>query len=122
MKRTSVFLLSLLIVLMMIPAAAYAASYRYATEPVMFRTGPSVKYYAITELQTGDQVEFLGTSGNWSKVKWNGQTGYVFTKYLSSFPSVLPNTVAERFATATGHNINVRSGPGTSYKKLGKIA
>ncbi|MDD7494320.1 MAG: SH3 domain-containing protein [Eubacteriales bacterium] len=122
MNRRKKYLAAMLIVLMMIPAAAYAASYRYATEPVMFRTGPSVKYYAITELQAGDQVEFLGTSGNWSKVKWNRQTGYVFTKYLSSFPSVLPNTVAERFATATGHNINVRSGPGTSYKKLGKIA
>lgn len=189
MKRICAFLLSMLMVIAMMPSVALAASYRYATEPVMFRTGPSTDYAIITELQTGDRVEFLGTSGNWSKVKWNGRTGYVFSKYLSteqatsatyryatepvnmrSGPSTRysvitelktgerveylgvsgswtkvkwngktgyvytkylssatgisasgPNIAAGRFATATGNNINVRSGPGTSYRKLGTV-
>jgi len=115
MKRICAFLLSLLMVLTMIPAVALAASYRYATDPVMFRTGPSTKYAVITELQTGEQVEFLGTSGNWSRVKWNGQTGYVFTKYLSADKIVSNNY---RYASEP---VNMRSGPSTRYSIITEL-
>lgn len=58
--------------------------YLYATEPVNMRTGPGTKYAIITKLQTGEKVKLAGRSGKWTKVLWNGRTGYVFSKYLSA--------------------------------------
>jgi len=66
--------------------------YRYATERVNVRTGPSTKYSVIGVLEAGEQVKLIGYSGKWSQVIYRGQVAYVFTKYLGknapSYPSV----------------------------------
>ena len=97
-------------------ASAFASSkYLYTTEPVNLRTGAAVRYQIITELPFGEQVECIGTSGRWTKVLWNGQTGYVFSKYLSS------DRIAEGSIAVAKSNVYVRTGPSTKYKPLGKM-
>ncbi len=98
------------------PAAAFASSkYLYTTEPVNLRTGPSTRYQVITELPLGEQVEYIGKSGSWTKVFWNGQIGYVFSKYLSS------DRITEGSIAVAKSNVYVRTGASTKYKRLGKL-
>ena len=52
-----------------------------------FRSGPSTTYSVIGKLSSGDKVEVISTSNGWSKIKYNGQTGYVSSQYLSSTAS-----------------------------------
>ena len=70
----------------------------------------------------------LSTSGEWSKINYNGKTGYVHSSYLQSTvpgsqTSQQPDTNqgTTKYVNATV-GLNVRSGPGTSYSKLGKLS
>lgn len=94
----------------------------YTTEPVNMRKGPSTEYDVIRELPKGARVEKTrGIGSNWTQVFYGDEIGYVFSKYLTSkAPASAPESATGATATATG-KVNLRSGPGTSYKKLGQI-
>ncbi len=51
---------------------------------VNFRKGPSKKYASMRKLHKGYKLTYLGKSGRWVKVKYNGKTGYVYDSYVSS--------------------------------------
>ncbi len=63
-----------------------ATGVRYSTVVLNVRTGPSTKYSVVGALSKGQPVTVVGTSGNWSRINYNGTTAYVFSKYLSSTP------------------------------------
>jgi uncharacterized protein YgiM (DUF1202 family) len=98
-------------------STAYAAKDKvmYATEPVYMRTGSGTKYKIVTELITGDALLWLGKSGSWSKVSFDGQSGYGYNKYLSKERITLNALITAK------RNVIVHSGPGTNYKKLGRM-
>ena len=37
----------------------------------------------ITELHYGSALTLKGIEGDWSRVSWNGQDGYVYSSYLT---------------------------------------
>lgn len=92
-----------------------SSEHLYTTEPVNLRTGPAIRYQIIRELPFGEQVEYVSTSGRWTKVLWNGQIGYVFSKYLSS------DRIEEGSIAVAKSNVYVRTGPSIKYKRLGKM-
>ena len=47
-----------------------------------FRSGPSIKYSIIGKLKRGTIVTVIEIKNNWAKVIYNGQIGYVYTKYI----------------------------------------
>ncbi|MCQ2354581.1 MAG: SH3 domain-containing protein [Clostridia bacterium] len=47
------------------------------------RNGPGTSYDAIGYLSNGDEVELLATDGSWGRIKFNGQDGWISTKYVS---------------------------------------
>ena len=53
----------------------------------------------------------------WAKVLYNGKTGYVSTVYLSESGAVSPGTSTASVYTTTA-NLNLISGPSTSYSVL----
>lgn len=57
---------------------------RYSTTVLNVRSGPGTKYSVIGALAKGQAVTVLGTSGNWSKIYYNGTTAYAYSKYLST--------------------------------------
>ena len=83
------------------------------------RSGPSTSYSIIGKLSSGEKVEVISTSNGWSKIKYDGQTGYVSSKYLSS-SAPESNTTTTKYVNAT--SLNVRSGPSTSYSIIGKLS
>ena len=92
-----------------IAATAEAAEVKVTTANLNLRTGPSTSYQVILVIPKGAQVEVTGYSGNWAKVTYNGKTGYASNAYLK------PAAVEMYYTTAS---LNLRSGPGTSYKVL----
>ena len=87
-----------------------------------FRSGPSTSHSIIGSLQKGQQVEYISESGSWAKVKYNGVTGYVHGDYLTKSTSTGISTSqgTTQYVNSTS-GLNVRSGAGTTYSKLGKL-
>ena len=79
-----------------------------------FREGPGTSHTIITTLTRGASVKIL-EDGTWLKVQYGGKTGYVYGKYISkSGGSTIEGTVSASV-------LNIRSGPGTNYTKLGQF-
>ena len=91
------------------------------------RSGAGTSYSKLGKLEYKEKVTVLSTSNGWSKIKYNGKTGYVDSSYLKSTlqDSTNDNTNNETTGTTkyvnTTSGLNVRSGAGTSYSKLGKL-
>ena len=91
------------------------------------RSGAGTSYSKLGKLDYKEKVTVLSTSNGWSKINYNGKTGYVDSSYLkSTVPgSTNDNTNNETTGTTkyvnTTSGLNVRSGAGTSYSKLGKL-
>ena len=129
MKTTSVrrTLAVALVMLIVLAAAlpAMAASQVYATTAVNVRSGPGVSYSIIGSLDKGEVATKLGTSGNWTKIDYHGKTGYVNTPYVKPYAGNDDDVVIigddDAVAAYANAAVNVRSGPGTSYTKLGEL-
>ncbi len=104
------------------PPASSGSSY-YATANVNVRSGPSTRYSVVGGLSSGQRVTVTGSSGNWYRISWSSGSAYVSASYLrpaTSAPAApsTPSTGTIGRATA---DVNVRTGPSTSYKRLGTL-
>ena len=82
------------------------------------RSGPSSNYSKLGTLTKGTKVEVVERYSNgWYKIKYKGSYGYVSGAYVS-----LDGSKGEVIATGkTTAGLNVRSGAGTGYKKIGHL-
>ena len=99
--------------------------YVNTTAGLNVRTGPSTSYAKIATLSYGQSVNVLSTSNGWSKINYNGSTGYVSSQYLqstkpSSSSSSETSQTVKYVNTTSG--LNMRTGPATSYAKITTIA
>lgn len=57
----------------------------YAATKVNIRMGPGSSFATIGTLTKGESIQRIGVGDNgWSKVLYNGQEGYMYTKYLTT--------------------------------------
>lgn len=56
----------------------------YATDSVNVRSSYSTSSNVIGSLEKGESVTRIGKSSSWSKVKYNGQTAYISSSYLTT--------------------------------------
>lgn len=115
-----------LVMLTMLAVAlpAMAASQVYATTNVNVRSEPRVGSNIIGSLSKGEVVTKLGTSGNWTKIDYKGRTGYVNTPYVKAYSGSGNDSVViidDGTTVYVNAAVNVRSGPGTNYAKLGEL-
>ena len=95
--------------------------YRYITgDSVNVRKGPSTNYESLGKLNKGDKVEYISTSNSWAKIKYKGQTAYVYSKYISETSPNTESKVNIKYVNCSA--LNVRSGAGTSYSVLTSIS
>lgn len=94
---------------------------------VNFRTGPGTNYRIIGCYNKGKELTITGTYGDWTACVIDGQSGYVFSQYVTlnnpnapapSTPST-PSTSEPGYIT--GNNVRLRSGPSTSAGILGEL-
>lgn len=80
------------------------------------RTSPSSSASKAASLQKGSYLTLMEKSGSWWRVEYaKGKFGYCHADYITLVAGT-PTTVA----TNSG-GLNVRSGPGTSYAKVGTV-
>jgi len=85
-------------------------------EKVNLRKGPSTQYPVIWELGKGFPLRVLSYKGNWIKVSdFEGDVGWVYKNLVSKSPHLVVKINKNSKA-----RINIRSGPGTKYKIVGK--
>jgi hypothetical protein len=79
MRITQILFAALFLV---IPLISMANENYVATSDLKIRTGAGKDYSVSFTLQKGDEVEVLFKEGNWYQIKYLGQTGYAYSKYL----------------------------------------
>ncbi|MBQ7817508.1 MAG: C40 family peptidase [Oscillospiraceae bacterium] len=83
------------------------------------RSSPSTNGKTLDYAYDNEVVVLLGKSGDWYKVNYNLQTGYMHSKYLDA---ATKENAELGYGRITGNKVNIRSGPGTSYKSLDSAA
>lgn len=83
------------------------------------RSSPSTSSKTLDYAYDNEVVVLLGKSGDWYKVSYNLQTGYMHSKYLRA---ATKENAELGYGRVTGNKVNIRSGPGTNYKSLGSAA
>ncbi|HBF6091638.1 TPA: N-acetylglucosaminidase [Clostridioides difficile] len=97
------------------------------TTSLNVRSGPNTSYGLLGKLPKGSKVEVISESNGWSKIKYNGKDAYVSSMCLSdvsqsnSDNSSQSNDKKNTDKVVNTASLNVRSGPGSTYSKLGKV-
>ncbi|MGA9226994.1 MAG: SH3 domain-containing protein [Mesobacillus sp.] len=92
---------------------AAGPTYTVTADVLNVRSGAGTNYSRIGRLVQGTQLQVIQQLSNgWYKISFNGKTGYVSGDYVYT-PSVV--------FKVTATNLNVRTGPGTQYQKIGSV-
>lgn len=94
-----------------------ATTMRVNTGSLNVRSGPSTSYSRVGSLSRGASVSVTGQQGSWRKISYTGGSGWVHGAYLTS-GSVSSTTTTKEVGASS---LNVRSGPGTRYRKIGSL-
>ena len=126
MKRTLSVILTTIIILgvLIMPIEADAATLTSQAGVVSVTSGrlnvrksASTSAAVQTSLNKGSYVTLISKSGSWWYVEYgNGQYGYCHADYIKTVSS---NTATVKLSSGT---LNVRSGAGTSYSKIGSLS
>lgn len=116
----------------------------YGGSVINVRSGPGTNYSRVTKVGAGKRLTMVSRVGDWFEVSFDGVTGYMLGDYLVpdygvldtlpeqetavEEPVVMTAQVEEsavsgdaRGGLITGGTINVRSGPGTEYDRVGHV-
>lgn len=102
-------------------AASAASASMVATTDVNLRSGPGTSYGILAVVPEGAAVTATGsTTGYWVAVAYGGTSGYVAGAYLAPSAATGTGEDAPAAPSASGNatttaDVNVRTGPGTSY-------
>ncbi|MGL4774115.1 MAG: SH3 domain-containing protein [Clostridium sp.] len=88
------------------------------------RSGAGTNYSIVASLSKGKKVEIVGESGDWYKIKFDGKEGYVSKKYISvdGQGNTGGSTSTKEGIVQVSNTLNVRSGAGTNYSKVGSLS
>lgn len=106
-------------------AASNYGTYK-TTNVLNLRKGMGTNYASLTKIPKGGSVIVLMQYSNgWSKVTYNGKTGYVSSQYISKTGNSNNNTSTPSPSygktARTTAVLNLRRGAGTSYSSIMKI-
>jgi len=88
---------------------------------VNIREGASTDTPVLGKLFKDGIAEVLGTEGEWTHISSGNVTGYVFSDYLYLGEQAVSyaDKITAYNVKVTANSLNVRSGPGTEYDKVG---
>jgi len=104
---------------------------------VNLRQGPGTSYPVVAKVNKGAILTVVGTSGEWYRVTGPGVPSSYIASWLvqplgsAGTPSAgaktgdsptAPQTAQLQKAVVTGQTANLRSGPGTTYSKVGQVS
>jgi uncharacterized protein YgiM (DUF1202 family) len=83
MRKTIIFLFAYFLCIV---AVAQNSMYVSSSNGVNFRQGPGTNRQSLGTISSGEKIEVLSNDGEWTKVRYNGKTGYVSSNLLSEEP------------------------------------
>ena len=85
------------------------------------RSGPGTSYTKMGRFAKGDSVDIITAhyTDDWHQIWYGGQTAYVYADYVT-LSGAAPDIT--QTGTVWVNVLNIRSGPGTSYTKMGRFA
>lgn len=84
MKKFSAYALSVcLTAVLLAQVAVFAAQGGYINTTVRLRNEPKQDAKSSSSIYVGSRVSVISKSGDWCKVEYKGETGYVKTKYVT---------------------------------------
>jgi uncharacterized protein YraI len=117
-KMRAAILLAAAVILGLLSAqTASATTQMTATVGVNIRSGPSTNTAILGGLYRGQTVTAISSSQGWTKIKFGGSTAHVASKYLtkgSKLPA--PSRIGSGTVKITTTALNLRTGPGLSYR------
>ena len=95
------------------PSSSYTA---YVTasngKPVRMRTGAGSNYSVISTYSVGTQVTVLEYGRTWCKIRVNGYTGYMMTKFLTTTqPTTISSAALNKNTVWPGETLTVTTNP-----------
>ena len=98
-------------------AAQSESTYVKVTADVLnVRTGPSTDYAVADELAQGKVVKVLGAQDGWYQIG----SGYIDAAYTEA--ATYEEALEQLYIRVVQGPLNIRSGPGTGYSKVGSLA
>jgi cell wall-associated NlpC family hydrolase len=94
-----------------------------ATTTVNVRTGPGTSHRIEGGLVRGQRITVTKSKAGWATVRFGNSRGYVASRYLDlkgSRPAV-PSRIRASGTKLVMDSLNVRSGPGTNYRVVGRL-
>lgn len=102
--------------LIFFPASALAEMLSVAKDGVNLRSGPGTKYEIKWEYGEGFPLRVVTKKGDWFKVKdFEDDTGWIYKSLLTSEKHMIVKVNKK-----SNKKVNIRSGPGTKFKIVGK--
>lgn len=124
-KRTLAFVLSLMIAASMLPVSievsaatvnSKAGIVATSSGRLNVRSSASTNASVVASVSKGSSITLISKSGSWWKVEYaKGKYGYCHGDYITVGAAATATVI-----TKSG-NLNVRSGAGTSYAKVGSL-
>ena len=123
-KRISTLVLSAVLFFGILAVPAHAAGIQMygigfvTASSLRLRQEPDTSSKILATAPKNECVVVIAKEGSWYKVNYNLQVGYMHADYLS----VKTARNAELgYGKVNGSSVNLRSGPGTSYKSVGTL-
>lgn len=117
---------ALLVAAMITPALAVSGTVDTEGSTLRVRSEAGTSGEILTKLDHGTTVDVLAAVDNgWYQISYEGTTGYVSGDYLvvsQEEAAALAVQSAPVYVQVTEGPLNVRSGPDTSYEKVGSLA
>jgi uncharacterized protein YraI len=110
-------------------APAAAETVEVTASALNVRTGPGPGFRRILVVYRGRRYQVVGRSASWVRIRVGSREGWSFGRYLrtvnvpSTGATVQPPAppTAGTAMTVTAGTLNVRSGPGTQYRRLDRL-
>ncbi|MCT4776046.1 MULTISPECIES: M23 family metallopeptidase [Exiguobacterium] len=79
---------------------------KVTTNVLNVRTGPATTYQKVGSATLGQTFKYLGATGSWTKISYNGSTKYVASTYVKKYsaPFIMPTkgTLTQGYGPANG--------------------
>lgn len=99
-------------------SAPTSTSYQITASSLRVRSGAGTSYERLGALAKGDRVEVLEIKNDWGRIRFNGKEGWISLAYCQKMNEAVTKKQNYRITAST---LNVRSGAGTGYSKIGSL-
>lgn len=114
------------------PEATTQGLKEVTTSSLNVRSGANISYSVVGKLKNGEKIKVISESNEWAKIEYKGKIAYTSSRYLKNAssssnpvqnpPSTNPKPEGVNETKIVNTNsLNVRSGPGTNYSKVGTL-